>query len=78
MRYLPLAFLLLAGCAHQPLMTSCITKDQLAELERQEPPKVKDKLTGHADEDIRPIAGSNLRLRAWGHNLLDTLRVCAS
>lgn len=71
-----IAYILLSGCAHAP-MTSCITKEQLAELEAQEPPRVHDRLTGEADKDIRPITGSNLLLRQWGQNVLDALRVCA-
>jgi hypothetical protein len=38
--------------------------------------KIHDRLTGKADEDIRPIAGSNLRLRAWGQSLRDILEGC--
>ena len=71
------AALALAGCAHQPLVTQCLTREQLAELKAQEPPKIRDKLTGRADEDIRIIAGSNLRLRSWGGTLMGVLEVCA-
>lgn len=71
------ALLTLSGCATRPLMVSCITKEQLAELKAQEPPRVKDHLTGRADEDVRLIAGSNLRLRSWGGTLIGVLEVCA-
>lgn len=71
------ALLTLSGCATRPLMVSCITKEQLAELKAQEPEKIRDKLTGRADEDIRLIAGSNLRLRSWGGTLIGVLEVCA-
>ena len=71
------AALALAGCATKPLMVSCITKEQLAELKAQEPEKIRDKLTGRADEDVRLIAGSNLRLRSWGGTLMGVLEVCA-
>lgn len=78
MRALPIAaLLLLTGCGHTTLIRPCITPAQLAELEKQEPEKVSGKLVGQADKDIRPIAGSNLKLRAWGYNLRDALRVCA-
>lgn len=70
------ALLALSGCAHS-VIAPCISREQLEELRRQEPPRVKSKLTGRADEDVRPIAGSNLLLRTWGHNLLSTLEVCA-
>lgn len=71
------AALALAGCATKPLMVSCVTNEQLAELKAAEPPRVKDRLTGKADEDIRVIAGSNLRLRSWSETLLGVIEVCA-
>ena len=71
------ALLALSGCATRPLVTSCITKEQVEELRRQEPPKIADRLTGRADEDVRVLAGSALRLRLWGHNLLNVVEVCA-
>jgi hypothetical protein len=73
----PLAFLALTGCVHTSYLTrSCLTKEQYEQLKSQEPPRIKDKLTGKADEDTRPLAGSAIELRAWGHALLDTLRIC--
>ena len=70
--------LALAGCTHtQTLTRSCLTPEQYAKLEQAEPAKVHGKLTGQADADIRPIAGSAYELRAWGHMLLGALRVCA-
>ena len=74
---LALTLLTLSACAHHPMVTSCITKEQVEELRRQEPPKIADRLTGKADEDTRTLAGSALRLRAWGHNLLNVVEVCA-
>jgi len=72
------AALTLSACqTPHVLVRSCITAEQLEQLRQAEPPKVKDKLTGRADEDIRTIAGSNIRLRGYAHGLLDTLRVCA-
>lgn len=51
----------------------CIGKDQQLPAE---PPKVADKLTGNAGEDIKVIAGSNVRLRAWGVGLRGILEGC--
>lgn len=72
-----IAALALAGCATRPLVVSCVTKEQLAELKAAEPPKIREKLTGRADEDVRLIAGSNLRLRSWSETLLGVITVCA-
>lgn len=68
---------MLSGCTTTRYVTiPCLTKEQLAERESAEPPKVSDKLTGKADEDIRTIAGSAIRLRSWGRSSLDVLRGC--
>jgi hypothetical protein len=73
-RALPLILLALAGCTTTRYVTiPCVTKDQALP---SEPEKIHDRLTGKADEDIRPIAGSNLRLRAWGQSLRDILEGC--
>jgi hypothetical protein len=53
----------------------CVGKEQSLPAE---PPKVADKLTGKADEDIKLIAGSNVRLRAWGQGLHSILEGCRS
>jgi hypothetical protein len=77
----PLTMALLAalsGCAHLPPTRACLTQQQYQQMKDSEPPRVHDKLTGKADEDIRPIAGSNLKLRSWGESLLDLLSICAS
>jgi hypothetical protein len=66
----------LAGCQTRFVTVPCLTKEQLAERESAEPPKIADKLSGKADEDIRTIAGSAIRLRAWGRSNLDVLRGC--
>jgi hypothetical protein len=68
--------LTLSGCTHT-IVRDCLTKEQYEQLKSQEPPKVRDKLTGKADEDIRPITGSNLLLRSYSHTLLDALKVCS-
>ncbi len=71
--------LALSGCSTtRYVSTPCLTQEQLDELRKAEPPKVGDRLTGNAAEDIKPIAGSNVRLRAWGHGLLNVLGGCAS
>lgn len=72
-----LVALALAGCAHQPLVTSCITPQQYEQLKASEPPKIKSRLHGKADEDIRIVTGSALELRSWGETLLDTLKICS-
>jgi hypothetical protein len=72
------ALFALSGCQTRFVTRSCISPEQFKELKAQEPPKVADKLTGRADEDIRPIAGSAIRLRGWAHNLLDVVELCAS
>ena len=54
----------------------CVSKEQYDGLKDSEPQRVKDRLTGKADEDIRTIAGSNVRLRAWGGGLLGIIGGC--
>jgi hypothetical protein len=66
--------LALAGCQTTRHVTvPCIAKDQQIPAE---PPKVAGKLTGKADEDIKTIAASNVRLRAWGVGLRGILEGC--
>jgi hypothetical protein len=73
---IPLA-LLLTGCQTTRYVTTpCATPEQVEQLRNSEPPKVADKLTGQADEDIRVIAGSAVRLRAWGTGLLGVIEGC--
>jgi hypothetical protein len=69
------ALLALTGCAHEIryVAVPCVAKDQQLPAE---PPKVGDKLTGRADEDIKTIAGSNVRLRAWGQGLRQIIEGC--
>jgi hypothetical protein len=72
-----IAALALTGCAHTRYVTvHCLTPAQLEQLKAAEPPKVSDKLTGKADEDIRTVAGSALRLRSYAHGLLGVLDGC--
>jgi ABC-type uncharacterized transport system auxiliary subunit len=65
----------LSGCAttQRYTPTYCLTHDQQLPAE---PPKVHSQLTGHADSDIGIIAGSAIRLRAWGTGLQTILEGC--
>jgi hypothetical protein len=71
------ALLILSGCAHRYTVVPCLTTEQLEEQRKAEPPKVSDQLTGMADQDIKPIAGSAIELRAWGRGMLGILEGCA-
>ena len=63
---LALGLIALTGCAHTQYLTrSCISAEQY------------NKLTGKADEDTRPLAGSILELRAYSGMLLGVLETCA-
>ena len=70
--------LALTGCAttHSYTPVYCLTKAQYEELKAKAPPKVRDQLTGEADKDIRIIAGSAIRLRAYSDGLLTVLGGC--
>jgi hypothetical protein len=71
------ALLALSGCATTRYVSvPCLTKDQLAERKSAEPPHVSDKLSGKADEDVKVIAGSAIRLRSWGEGNLAILEGC--
>ena len=66
--------LALSGCAHaRYIVAPCLTKDQVLPAE---PTKVHDRLTGKADHDLPFVAGSALRLRAWGQSLYGILETC--
>jgi hypothetical protein len=66
--------LALTGCATTRFApTYCLQHDQMLP---SEPEKVGPKLTGRADEDTRILAGSAIRLRAWGRGLADILEHC--
>lgn len=68
------ALLSLSACSTTRYVTvPCISKDQAIPAE---PEKVGGKLTGKADEDIKTIAGSAVRLRAWGQGLNTILEGC--
>jgi hypothetical protein len=69
-----LILLSLSACTTTRYVTvPCISKDQALPAE---PEKVAGKLTGKADEDIKTIAGSAVRLRAWGQGLHGILEGC--
>lgn len=79
---LALLCLALTGCglAHPKtvyLTRNCVTKQEYEKFAKGEPPKVHDQLTGQGDADTRPLAGSALELRGWGHAMLQTLRICS-
>jgi hypothetical protein len=64
----------LTGCATTRYSTvHCLSKDQALPAE---PPKVKDQLTGDASNDVGTLAGSAIRLRAWGEGLQTILEGC--
>ena len=72
-----MAALALAGCQTTRYITvACLTPVQFEQLKAQLPPKVADKLTGRADEDLRIIAGSSVRLRGYAEGLLAILEGC--
>jgi hypothetical protein len=62
----------LAGCqTTRTVIVPCVKGELPAE-----PPKVADKLTGNAERDIGIVAGSALRLRAYGGELRSLLEAC--
>lgn len=72
--YAAACVLLLGGCTTTRYVTvHCVAKDQALPAE---PEKVADKLTGKADEDVRVLAGSAVRLRSWGQGLATILEGC--
>lgn len=69
--------LLLSGCATTRYVTVyCLTKAQLAELQSKKPGKIRDQLTGKADEDLKKVTGRLVRVEAWGDGMLDVLGGC--
>jgi hypothetical protein len=69
-----LAYIALAGCATTRYANIyCLSHDQQLPAE---PPKIKDKLTGDAATDVGTLAGSAIRLRAWGEGLATILEGC--
>jgi hypothetical protein len=64
----------LTGCATTRYSTIyCLSHDQQLPAE---PPKVRGQLTGNADKDLTIVAGSAIRLRAWGEGLRTILEGC--
>lgn len=73
-----MALLALSGCTTtRYVKVPCLTPQQLEQQRQAEPPKVKDKLTGKADEDVKTLGGSAVRLRAWGTGMLGILEGCS-
>lgn len=71
------AALLLIGCSTvRYVKVPCLSPSQLQQRKDAEPPKVGDKLTGQAQEDLKTIAGSAVQLRAWGQGNLLILQGC--
>lgn len=69
--------LLLTGCAQtRYVQTFCVTGAQLEQLQHAKPGKVRDQLTGKADEDLKKVAGRLVRVEAWGDGLIDVLGGC--
>lgn len=84
-RLLFLAPLALAACQHDapgievrtvrvPVPGACLPIDKIPD----EPPQVRDRLTGNAADDLPIVAESALRLRAWGREMHAALTACAS
>ena len=72
-----IAVVALTGCTTtRYVKVPCLTPQQLEQQRQAEPPKVHDKLTGRADEDVKVLGGSAIRLRAWGTGMLDILGGC--
>jgi hypothetical protein len=81
MRTFSLAIITLAlsGCVHtRYIQTYCVTKAQLEQLQKAKPGKVRDQLTGKADEDLKKVAGRLVRVEAWGDGLIDVLGGCVA
>lgn len=74
-----LAALALSACAGPRYLTrSCVSKQQLAEIEAQAPPRVKAQLNGNAQHDLNIVAANLVRRLAYEDLLLGTLKVCAA
>jgi hypothetical protein len=79
MKYLiGIAALTLGACAPHPAAPIyCVSPQQLQKLKDAKPPKVGGTLTGQSQDDVKIIAGSNVRLRAWGEGLLGVIEGCS-
>jgi hypothetical protein len=72
------AALALAGCTTtRYVKIPCLTPEQVEQQRQAEPPKVADKLTGNAGDDVKTLGGSAVRLRAWGSGMLGILEGCS-
>jgi hypothetical protein len=69
-----LAAVAFTGCATTRYVpTYCLAHDQQLPAE---PPKIKSQLTGDASKDVGVLAGSAIRLRAYGEGLRTILEGC--
>lgn len=72
-----LAAIILGGCATPRYSTVfCLTRAQFDQLRQSQPDRVRDQLTGQADQDLKIVAGSAIRLRAHDNGLLEILGGC--
>lgn len=77
-----LPFVLLTGCAHKPEVeirevpvispVKCVDPKAIPE----EPPRVGQRLTGNARQDLEIVAGSAQALRTWGQAMRGLLEQC--
>jgi hypothetical protein len=72
------ALLALTACAPHPrtAIVYCVSPQQYDRLKSAEPPKVGNRLTGQAQDDLKLIAGSAIELREYSHGLLQVLGGC--
>jgi hypothetical protein len=70
--------LALSACAPHPrtALIYCLTPPQLEKLKAAEPPLIGDKLTGQAQDDFKLVAGSDIMLRQFSHDLVHVLENC--
>lgn len=74
---LVLGFVTLSGCqTTRYVKIGCVSQEQLDRLKAQKPGKVRDQLTGEADEDLKKVAGRLVRVEAWGDGLITVLGGC--
>lgn len=78
MRIFSIALLLaLSGCqTTKYVRIYCLSKAQLEQLQKAKPGKIRDQLTGQADQDLRLVTGRLVRVESWGDGLLDVLGGC--
>jgi hypothetical protein len=75
-----LAAPLLTGCATthtRYFRVYCVTPSQLDTLKKTEPKRVGPELDGQAQDDLKTVAGSAIKLRTWGEGLLGVIQGCS-